>query len=47
MSGPIDKEGVISFVRENSMEDRNGLFQRLYAVSHFPSGELNFMAIFA
>lgn len=36
-----------SFVGENSMEDRNGLLHGLHTVSHFPSGEPNFMAIFA
>lgn len=47
MSGSIDKKGVISFVGENSMEDRNGLLHYLLTVSHFPSGEPNSMVIFA
>lgn len=36
-----------SFVGENSMEDRNGLLPCLHTVSHFRSGEPNFVAIFA
>lgn len=47
MSGSIDKQGVISFVEENSMEDRNGLLHCLHTVSYFPIGEPNFVAIFA
>lgn len=47
MSGSIDKQGIISFVEENSMEDKNGLLHSLHSVSHFLNGKPNFMATFA